>query len=250
MQTLRRPLGLFTSLMIVLSTTAMAAIGATGGVQPATAVVRLHARGTYDMQGRVVRCERGETVGIWVESRLAFHVTNGVVEGCEVGILVTRGAADEAPDEGAPAKTSQVAGMRVRGATIGVWLAGSGSTASENIVGEADYGFVVTGDDNRLTNNQSTDNHRDGILVTGDRNVLEGNEVRRNQGVGIHVASMAPMIGSKRALLFIQDRGLSNVLRENIAESNTLDLREFAEDCDGNEWTQNTFETREPECIQ
>ena len=131
--------------------------------------------------------------------------------------------------------------MRVT--TIGIFLAGNGSTVISNIVGGARYGIVVTGDDNTVINNQSNDNLKDGFLVTGDRNLLEGNEARRKGGVGIHVARMVPMVGDNRFLSFIQDRGSSNVIRGNTALDNKRDLVEFADCADppfpplNNEWT-------------
>jgi hypothetical protein len=185
-----------------------------------------------------------------MESRIAVTVANAVVEGCEVGIMITDGATESTPGEEIQKPAAYVAGVTVRATTIGIWLAGNGGTATSNIVGGAEYGFVVTGDDYTLTHNQSNDNIHDGFLVTGDRNLLEGNEARRNQGSGIHVASMAPMVGKRRALFFIQDRGLGNVIRANLAMDNTRDLMEFAENCEGNNWTNNIFETREPECIE
>ena len=79
---------------------------------------------------------------------------------------------------------------------------------------------------------------------------VKGNEARRNQGIGIHVASMAPMVGRRRALFFLQDRGLGNVIQENIAMDNTRDLVEFAKRCNGNDWGYNMFKTSEPECLK
>ena len=103
------------------------------------------------------------------------------------------------------------------------------------------------------TRNQVNDNSEDGILVTGDRNVLDSNETLRNGGVGIHLARVVPMVARNTFLSFIQDVAAGNVVRNNTALDNRVDLKEFAE-CQGepfppllNEWTNNTFQTREPE---
>jgi len=175
-----------------------------------------------------------------------------------------------------PPSSIHVQRVGVRATTIGFFLSGNGGVVSDNIAEGTGYGFVVTGDDYLITGNQSNDNTEDGFLITGDRNRLEGNEARRNGGVGIHVARMVPMVQSikrprlfsdantqfvffrrnSRVLRFIQDQGLSNVIRGNTALENELDLAEFA-DCANppdppleNEWTNNIFETRRPNCIE
>jgi parallel beta-helix repeat protein len=218
-----------------------------------SAVLRVEGDGTYDLRGRVVRCEQGKPVGLWVEGRRAITLANVVVEGCEVGILVRAAATGEGSDAGAEQRV-HVQGVTVRATSVGIWLAGNGSIASENIVGEATYGFVVTGDDNVLTDNRSNDNSVDGFLVTGDRNVLEGNKARRNGKVGIHVASMVPLVGNRKAVFPLQDRGQGNSLRANTALANRLDLRDFTENClelePSNTWSGNTFGTRQPACIE
>jgi Right handed beta helix region len=240
--------------MIAFGGAFMKAEGQTGNPPPTRAALRLQHDGTYDLHGQVVRCKPGEKVGIWAQRRFALSVANAVIEGCEIGILVTSGATGDMPGDVIRDLTqrgsARVEGVTVRATTVGIWLAGNGSTASNNIVGGAKYGIVVTGDDNTLTSNQSNDNIEDGFLVTGDRNLLEGNEARRNGGIGIHVARMVPMVERSRFLSFFQDRGLGNVIRGNIAIDNTRDLVEFAENCDGNDWINNTFETRRPECIK
>jgi hypothetical protein len=218
-----------------------------------SAVLRIEGDGTYDLGAHVVRCEQGKRVGLWVEGRRALTLANVVVEGCEVGVLVSTGANEEGSAAAAGPRV-HVQGVTVRATAVGIWLAGNGSIASDNIVGEATYGFVVTGDENVITNNRSHNNSRDGFLVTGVRNVLEGNEARRNGGVGIHVASMVPLVGNRKAIFALQDRGQGNSLRSNTALANRLDLRDFTENCQelepSNTWSGNTFETRQPACIE
>jgi parallel beta-helix repeat protein len=227
-----------------------------------TAALRLQQDSTHDLRDQVVRCQLGEKVGIWVESRSYLTLVNVVVEDCEVGIVVIGGTSTNVSKDAAlgvtPPSSVHLENVRVRATTIGIFLTGSGSIVSNNIVGGAKYGIVVTGDDNTITGNRSNGNIKDGFLVTGDRNLLEGNEARRNGGVGIHVASMVPMVGKRQFLSFIQDRGLGNIIRGNVALDNKRDLVEFAEDCEdegnyegeGNNWINNTFKTRRPKCIE
>jgi hypothetical protein len=59
-----------------------------------------------------------------------------------------------------------------------------------------------------------------------------------------------------RILSFIQDSASGNILRQNIAIGNKIDLVDFAEvdelgeECESNEWIDNTFDTRRPDCIE
>jgi Right handed beta helix region len=262
-------------LMVVLEGSFVRAVGQTGDPPRPPAALLLQKDGIHDLGGQVIRCQPGEEVGIWAESSVSLTIANVVIEGCEVGIVVTGGATNNTRGEATQGVTpndlsssadiksksgqrwsAHVEGARMRVTTIGIFLAGNGSTVVSNIVGGARYGIVVTGDDNTLINNQSNDNLKDGFLVTGDRNLLEGNEARRNGGVGIHVARMVPMVGDNRFLSFIQDRGLSNVIRGNTALDNKRDLVEFADCADppfpplSNEWTNNIFRTRRPNCIE
>jgi len=261
-------------LMIPLEGSFVEAVGQTGDPPKPPAALLLQEDGIHDLGGQVIRCQPGEDVGIWAESSLSLTIANVVIEGCQVGIVVTgratnmRGdvaqgltpnvfsSAADIKSKSGQRWSAHVEGARMRVTTIGIFLAGNGSTVVSNIVGGARYGIVVTGDDNTLINNQSNDNLKDGFLVTGDRNVLEGNVALRNGGVGIHVARMVPMVGDNRFLSFIQDRGLGNVIRENTALDNKHDLVEFADCADppfpplNNEWTNNIFRTRRPNCIE
>jgi Periplasmic copper-binding protein (NosD) len=173
-------------LMIAIDGFFVGASGQTGDRLRPPAALLLQEDGIHDLSGQVIRCQPGEEVGIWAESSISLTIANVVIEGCEVGIMVTgrainnmRGAMTQGVTQ---TWSAHVEGVTVqRDTTIGIFLSGNGSTATSNIVGGARYGIiVVTGDDNTLLNNQSNDNLQDGFLVTGDCNLLEGNEARRN----------------------------------------------------------------------
>jgi hypothetical protein len=76
----------------------------------------------------------------------------------------------------------------------------------------------------------------------------------RNGGVGIQVASMAPLVGNRKAIFALQGRGQGNSLRAHTALANKLDLRDFTGNClelePSDTWGGNTFETRQPTCIK
>jgi hypothetical protein len=218
-----------------------------------SAMVHVEADGNVDFRGAVTRCEPDKPIGLWVNGSRAVTMTNLVIEGCEVGVFVSPGAPSEgyASDE---APRVRVRGMHIRRTTICFFLAGNGSIATDNISAGCDYGWVISGDENILQRNTSDDNTRDGYLITGDGNVLEDNQALRNGGVGIHVASMVPLVGDRKAIFAVQDQGLGNTIRENTALRNRLDIRDFTETCQeletNNQWSGNTFKTREPDCIE
>src|SRR5690349_1382283 len=260
-------LRVFSFVIVCLLGSLSKSIGQTGELSRPPAAVLLQTDGVHDFGDQVIRCQRGEQVGIVATVSVSLTIVNAVIEGCEIGILVSGGANGSPPSTNNSTAgpvtqntkqkwSAHVQGIKMHVTNIGIFLAGHGSTASYNIVGGAKYGIVVTGDDNVLIGNQSNDNLNDGFLITGDRNLLEGNEARRNGGVGIHVARMVPMIGNHDFLSFIQDRGLSNIIRGNTALENKRDLEEFA-DCISppfpplnNQWSNNTFNTRRPDCIE
>jgi hypothetical protein len=244
----------------------------------ASAALVLQQDGTHDMGGRMLRCQPGQSVGIWAEVRSNIILTNVNVEGCDIGVVVTGGSSSDASKKATLGVTQpssiRVEHVFVRATTIGIFVSGNENTISNNIAGGAGYGIVVTGDDNTVTGNESNDNIADGFLITGDRNLVEGNQALRNGGVGIHVARMVPMVQNikgprllpdfqhvffrtRRVLRFIQDQALGNIIRGNTALENRLDLAEFAECASSpddppleNEWVNNTFDTRRPDCIE
>lgn len=245
-------------LLIGLKASFVAAIDGKDSAEP-VAALSIRQDGVYDLRNQAVRCQPGQRVGIRVENRstLKLTLTNVEVEGCEVGIMVTGSQSAKKSRDIAlgalPPPLVRLENVRVRKTTIGMLLSGDGGIVSDNIVGEATYGIVVTGNNYVLTGNRSTDNEKDGFLVTGDRNLLEGNEARRNKGVGIHIAAVVPLVGERKLVPFIRDYGLGNAVRGNVTLNNNRDLVEFAEfnlACVDNSWINNTFQTREPECIR
>jgi parallel beta-helix repeat protein len=194
---------------------------------------------TYDFGGRLVRCQPGQQVGIVAEGSGSVGVTNVVIEGCQVGIVTTGSGAT-------------VANVDVRDTSVCMFVTGRGSTISGNQASHCVYGIVVTGNENTISDNQFNDNGADGILVTGHANVITRNEALRNGGVGLHVVRMVPMIADDSFVSLIQDLATGNILQGNTAANNNLDLVEFG-DCNPglpNNWTDNHFGTKRPDCIQ
>ena len=194
---------------------------------------------TYDFGGRLVRCQPGQQVGIVAEGSGNIRVTNVVVEGCQVGVVTTGSGAT-------------VANVDVRDTSVCMFVTGRQSTISSNQASHCMYGIVVTGNANTISDNQFNDNDADGILVTGDANLITRNEALRNRGVGLHVVRMVPMIADDSFLSLIQDLATGNILQGNTAANNNVDLVEFGDCIIGlpNNWTDNHFGTRRPDCIQ
>jgi parallel beta-helix repeat protein len=186
-----------------------------------------------------VRCQPGQQVGIVAEGSGNLGVTNVVVEGCQVGVVTTGSGAT-------------VANVDVRDTSVCMLVTGRESTITANQASHCAYGIVVTGNENTISDNQFNDNGADGILVSGDANVITGNEALRNRGVGLHVVRMVPMIADDSFLSLIQDLATGNILQGNTAANNNVDLVEFGDCIIGlpNNWTDNHFGTRRPDCIQ
>jgi hypothetical protein len=97
--------------------------------------------------------------------------------------------------------------------------------------------FVIGGDDNLLVSNDATGGGDNGFIIRGNGNKLVGN-VARGYSQGIEVS------------------GQKNVIVRNSALHNQTDLIDAHEDCDGNLWHENVFQTSQagsmaaPACIQ
>jgi parallel beta-helix repeat protein len=194
---------------------------------------------TYDFGSRVVRCQAGQQIGIAAEGSENLVVTNVRIEGCDIGIV----SAGHAP---------RVFDADIQDTVVCILVMGNNATISNNSTSRCAYGILVFGDDNTITANEVTDNTADGILITGDGNVVRGNQVRRNRGTGIRVARMVPMIWEGVFLPMLQDLAVGNTLEGNKAADNNVDLEEFGDCAIGlpNNWTENQFRTRDPDCIR
>src|SRR5262249_40437333 len=128
--------------MIALEGSFVRAVGQTGDPHRPPAALLLQKDGIHDLRGQVIRCQPGEEVGIWAESSLSLTIANVVIEGCEVGIVVTRGAtinmrgdmvqgltpntlSSSAAIKSQSGQTwsAHVEGARMRVTTIGIFLA-------------------------------------------------------------------------------------------------------------------------------
>ena len=135
-----------------------------------------------------------------------------------------------------------------------MWLGGTGSLAEYNLVGNAQYGILITGRQNTVRFNTVQDNQPKGIFVVGQLNVVKGNLIERN-GTGLHVYGMVPIDRPNRALFALEVPASSNRIIENTLRSNHLDLWDSKLDCTApveerlNTWTSNSATTRKPACL-
>ena len=101
-----------TCLTLALVQSSMGATGQTGDLPQTPAALQLPQGGTHDLSGRVVRCEPDQKVGIWAESHVALTVANAVIEGYEVGMVVTGGTTEETLGLAVRWQAAQVQGIR------------------------------------------------------------------------------------------------------------------------------------------
>jgi parallel beta-helix repeat protein len=126
-------------------------------------------------------------------------------------------------------------------------------------VGQA--GFFVTGHKNLLLHNSVPVGPRFGFYVTGNKNLLVDNDAEAGFGEGgllifgdNNVLLRNTVKGSDPAGILVSGEG--NIIVHNTALENTIDLLDEHENCDGNVWQRNTFETSQaggtenPACIR
>jgi parallel beta-helix repeat protein len=99
-----------------------------------------------------------------------------------------------------------------------------------SVPGLISFAFGIAGHQNRLLSNEVITAEQ-GFYVWGDGNRLTGNVVRQ----------------SFRGILV---SGQSNVIARNTALENRIDLMDMHQDCDGNRWADNVFQTVDPACTQ
>jgi hypothetical protein len=127
-----------------------------------------------------------------------------------------------------------------------------------NNIGLGQDAIRVTGDHNLLLNNHSGEGQHLGFTIEGDNNVLVGNQVR---GVGEGVAVRGDGNTVVGNLITRSETGIfvpveDNRLIHNTALDNGIDLVDTHEDCNGNVWQGNVFQTSRagaianPACIQ
>ncbi len=98
-------------------------------------------------------------------------------------------------------------------------------------------GIRIEGSDHQIKNNIVSDNGEFGILLdgTGQGNKITGNKVIGNGSNGIYVSQ-----GSTNAQIIKNQAGANNI----------GDLFDQNSDCDSNTWKNNTFLTRNQDCIE
>jgi parallel beta-helix repeat protein len=230
---------------------------------------------TLDLRGHTVRCAELDN-GIALAGTAA-RLLNGTVTGCNDGVALT----------GSRHLVKRVRStFNVRGFVAEDGLMGARldrSSAEYNGAG----GFLITGDDNVLTRNAAFGNGDVAVFVIGDGNTLsrnatngnciiggctaayviagDGNDVTRNGATGEDTGFLvmsgyggatANSLTRNKALfsflagIVVQVGASGNTLERNTASGAGVHLVDFNEDCDGNVWRRNVFETANQACIR
>ncbi len=127
----------------------------------------------------------------------------------------------------------------------GIWLYGDTSLVkvklqNNRVVDSSNSGIELEGSNirnNQIKNNTTSDNGSDGIRLegTGQGNMIQGNQVIGNQNMGINIY-----------LNNTNNQIKSNTVRGNDGD----DLNDENGNCDSNTWKNNTFVTRNQDCIK
>ena len=203
----------------------------------------------------VVRCGRGQRVGVWLEGPRAEGRPPLRVDGCEIGVML-----DDPPDVADGLVTATLAtapalvGAQVTGCLYGFGVGGSGgSTLVNNIAEGCEYGIVVYTDRNIIQGNQLRNIRVDGILVMGHLNSVVANRVTGAGRYGLAVVGLTPMVGPGTYIPILRRAGRQNSLRDNvISGSGRTDLYQWPVSCTnlGNTYVTNTAGTRSASCMK
>jgi hypothetical protein len=197
-----------------------ASVGPCAGPGPALTVV---GPARLNMAGNMVFCAVVSTPpdGILVTGVNA-HVTNGRVFNCRTGIVV-----------------AGTGGHRISAGAAGNLRDGIRLDSNDNKLVRSiadfngDSGITVLSDGNDIFDSTSLFNAFMGFDIVGDHNKLWENTARQNSVDGIHVP------------------GDSNQIFNNVSTGNSaFDLTDFNQDCDDNQWYNNTFVTRNQACVK
>jgi hypothetical protein len=234
--------------------------------------------GSLDLNGFTVSCDR-TVVGVLLEGRGA-HLKDGAVTGCELAVWVAgsgkhriQGLTASASNQGVLVESD---GNRLSHSNVlrglndaAVQVNGSNNhLRSNSIAGSLDQGFEINGNDNRIIGNRigavaegvqlaGNGNRvaRNDIIGTTDRgvevregaHVIEHNRIADGTADGIAIFSDGNDV-ARNVILKHADQGLfvsgfANTLERNRVLLSGTDLTDATEDCDDNQWQNNTFET-------
>lgn len=203
-----------------------------------------------DLNGFKVFCEdtNGNGIlpnGIELVGRGA-RVMKGIIADCQTGVLVA----------GLGHHTVQDL-ITLNNNFTGFVVSSDRNRLSDNIaIDNRVGGFDILGDNNLLLRNRSTNNASEGFFVVGDRNLL-GNNTATNNPDGFLIIGNRNQIRGNRTLdndldgLVILEGAEKNVVVGNRAQGNNIfDLDDLNPGCDANRWQNNTFNSRNQDCIR
>jgi parallel beta-helix repeat protein len=209
-----------------------------------------------DLNGHIVTCRPGATIGCIILTGTGAQLLNGAVRGRFHESIVLEGKGGHTVrNVTSTAADNNIIVLSDHNQLINV-MAESTFNPAFNIFGNhnrlidsiarcfelllGSACISVGGDENRLIDNFATSTSfsssplsaPSGFRITGTNNVLRSNRAIGNESPGIVVT------------------GTGNILNRNTALENTLDLQDTSGDCAHNTWRQNTFQTSDPACIQ
>lgn len=146
----------------------------------------------------------------------------------------------------------------VTGCQNGFDIQGSGHRLKGNAaIGNIEKGFEVGGDNNKLRKNSASGNGDEGFDTSGDNNQLKRNNASGNSHNGFDIQSSNNTMkknianGNGSHGIIISEGFTGNTVSRSTATGNgDEDLFDENGECASNTWSQNTFGTSDPACIQ
>lgn len=262
-----KTVGLLALLLTTLSagippSTAQGLLGRTLPTRHEAAVVVEHGRaGPRD--GDVVRCARGQRVGVWMAPGQGLDMRDLTIDGCEVGIVLDGSGDGPSGAEGVVSASASVdavvSGVTISGCLVGIWAQGYGGRVFGGTIHGCQYGVVVSGDRYTIEYNTILNATKDGILVTGTGNILRGNRIDRAGVNGINIVGSLPIIAPGVYVQTLRELARQNTIVGNVivngigsATGQGYDLRQWPISCPstGNLYNANVFTTKSAYCLR
>jgi parallel beta-helix repeat protein len=185
---------------------------------------------------------------------------NGTIKDCEDGVILDGEGHHQLSKLTVTSTQNQIGdrGIRIRSdhnelednlvsgfSGEGFRIGGNENVLTDNTARDnGNHGFRITGGKNRLSDNLSEGNGgsldaadaraAEGFTIEGDENELVNNTAFRNAGRGVRL-----------------EAGKNNLIKENTARiSGLFDVVDESPDCENNEWSKNSFGTRNQDCIE
>lgn len=152
--------------------------------------------------------------------------------------------------------SNRVVGNAVSGSERGIRVDGTDNLIARNAIGGVAEGIEVRGERNQIRNNQIAGALDQGVELRGDNNTVVDNLTLNAVADGVSIFSSGNEVRGNGVFdnadegIIVVETATSNRVVDNSAFGNGTDLVDQNLNCADNVWTDNAFETADPDdCI-